>query len=84
VPKPSPGSCLLNLRELMVTNLSRADGPWEPSVVLGDELLAGIAVGCPNLRTLEVRGCLWRRGGGEGPTVGLSGVLPECVTWCES
>jgi hypothetical protein len=40
---------------LTVSNLSRADGPWEPSVVLGDQLLAAVAFGCPALKTLEVR-----------------------------
>jgi hypothetical protein len=34
--------------------LSRADGPWEPSVVLGDEVLMAVALGCPALQTLEV------------------------------
>jgi hypothetical protein len=68
LPKPlgfkTPGSCLLNLKELMITNLSRADGPWEPSVVLGDELLAGVVLGCPALKTLEVCVCVWGGGGG--------------------
>ena len=48
------GLCLRNLQELVLTNLSRAEGPWEPSVVLGDEVLAGVALGCPALKTLEV------------------------------
>jgi hypothetical protein len=44
-----------NLGVLTVSNLSRADGPWEPSVVLGDQLMAAVALGCPVLKTLEVR-----------------------------
>jgi hypothetical protein len=37
------------------SNLTKADGPWEPSAVLGDKLLAAVAFGCPALKTLEVR-----------------------------
>jgi hypothetical protein len=40
---------------LSVSNLTRADGPWEPSAVLGDKMLAAVALGCPVLKTLKVR-----------------------------
>jgi hypothetical protein len=52
--EPKPSACLLNLKELVIINFSRADGPWEPSVVLGDEVLMAVALGCPALQTLEV------------------------------
>jgi hypothetical protein len=46
--------CFADLGVLSVSNLTRADGPWEPSAVLGDKLLAAVAFGCPALKTLEV------------------------------
>ena len=52
------------LRTLTVRNVSRGDGPWEPSAALGDQLLAAAALGCPQLRTLELSGVL--RVGGPG------------------
>jgi hypothetical protein len=47
--------CFADLGVLSVSNLTRADGPWEPSALLGDKLLAAVAFGCPALKTLEVR-----------------------------
>jgi hypothetical protein len=52
-------ACCNHLRQLcfavlLVSNLTRADGLWEPSAVLGDKLLAAVAFGCPALKTLEV------------------------------
>jgi hypothetical protein len=29
--------------------------PWEPSVVLGNQLVVAVALGCPALTTLEAR-----------------------------
>jgi hypothetical protein len=49
--------CFAGLGVLTISNLTRADGPWEPSAVLGDQLLAAVALGCPALKTLEVKAC---------------------------
>ncbi|WIA24088.1 hypothetical protein OEZ85_013695 [Tetradesmus obliquus] len=58
-PAAAPEACCFaGLGVLTVSNLSRADGPWEPSAVLGDQLLAAVAFGCPGLKTLELSGVL--------------------------
>jgi hypothetical protein len=41
--------------QVLFANLTGADGPQEPSAVLGDKLLAALAFGCPALKTLGVK-----------------------------
>jgi hypothetical protein len=62
------------LKTLYVGSLAGVEGPWEPSVAIGDMAAAAIAAGCPCLTSLQLSGVLALGPGGLVALRGLKGL----------